>query len=85
MARMARRERTSPGKILDEFFLEERKIDRKKFAQCVGISDIELSNILSGKMPISHELAKKISCELGTSVELWLNLQANHSAGNGER
>ena len=62
-----------------EFLLEEieaRKMQKKDFANQIGIYPNNLSLIFAGKRDISASLAIKIGKALGTSGELWYNLQS---------
>ncbi len=64
-----------PGEILSELFLKDRKITIKAFAEAIGCTPKHISNVIHGKARIEAELATKIAAVLGTSVEIWLNLQ----------
>ena len=46
-----------------------------EFAKRLEITDKTLSKLLSGEASLSKEIAKKMSRMLGTSVEVWLELQ----------
>lgn len=45
------------------------------FADKVGIDEDDLVMLLEGEKDVTPEIAKKLSDGLGTSVELWMNLQ----------
>nr|MBC7612159.1 HigA family addiction module antidote protein [Pseudopedobacter sp.] len=65
-----------------EFLLEEieaREIQKKDFAQQIGIFPNNLSLIFAGKRDISATLAIKIGKALGTSGQLWYNLQSAYT------
>lgn len=64
-----------PGSFLLEE-IEFRQIQKKDFAQKIGIFPNNLSLIFSGKRDISASLAIKIGKALGTSGELWYNMQS---------
>ncbi|WP_149526744.1 HigA family addiction module antitoxin [Sphingobacterium hotanense] len=62
-----------------EFLLEEieyRQIQKKDFAKQIGIYPNNLSLIFAGKRDISAHLAIKLGKALGTSGELWYNMQS---------
>ena len=83
MAKIKRRP-TEPGEILKEFYLEPRSITITAFAEAVGRSRKHISQIVNGNARIEAELATRIGAVLGTSAELWLNLQNKvdlHDAG----
>jgi len=64
-----------PGTILKELYLDERGISITAFAQAVGCTRKHMSQIVNGKARIEAALAARIAAVLGTSAELWLNLQ----------
>lgn len=66
-----------PGEILrDE--LAERGWAEGEFAAILGRPVQVVSEILNGKKEITPETAIAIAAALGTSAELWLNMQAAH-------
>lgn len=64
-----------PGIILKELYLDERNISITAFAEAVGCTRKHMSQIVNGKARIEAALATRIAAVLGTSAELWLNLQ----------
>ncbi|MEA2704305.1 MAG: HTH-type transcriptional regulator / antitoxin HigA [Actinomycetota bacterium] len=72
---MAPAETFSPGEFLrDE--LAERGWSEAEFADILGRPAQAVSEILNGKKEITTETAVAIGAALGTSAELWLNLQS---------
>lgn len=67
---------TRPGEILDEEFLKPLGISQTKLAQHLGVHPKEINQIVRGHKGISSRMAWKLSQALGTSPELWTNLQA---------
>lgn len=66
-----------PGEYLrDE--LEERGWTVTEFAEIIGRPVQAVSEILNGKKEITTETAWELSDALGTTPELWLNLQTRH-------
>ena len=63
-----------PGYYIEEI-IKEMEISQAEFATKLGITIDTLNNLLNGKENISNDLAKKLSMMLGTSDEVWLNLQ----------
>ena len=51
-------------------------ISQAEFALRMGTTPKTLSNLVNGQINISNDLAKKISVMIGTSPEVWLNLQS---------
>lgn len=64
-----------PGQILKEDFLDELKITQTDLANALGTTFRTINEIINEKRSISTEISIKLSKYLGTSVELWLNLQ----------
>ena len=51
------------------------EITQDEFATRMEITENALSRLIKGQVNISNDLAKKLSVMLGTSVEVWQNLQ----------
>lgn len=68
-----------PGYYLKEY-IEEIQLTQEEFAKRLGISGKQISLILSENASITPDIAFKISKLIGTSIELWLNLQSNYDA-----
>ena len=66
----------SPGEILATE-LAERGWSQRKFAQILGKPPQAVNEILRAKKQITPETALRIAAALGTSPELWLNLEAD--------
>lgn len=65
------------GEILaDE--LDARGWTQTDFAEVLGLPAQFVSEIISGEKEITHESAAQIGDALGTSAELWLNLQNSY-------
>lgn len=64
-----------PGEILREH-MGEMSVTR--LASHLRVSRVTLSRLLNGSAGISAEMALKLSEALGTSPELWLNLQTQY-------
>jgi len=63
-----------PGYYIAEI-IEDMGISQSEFADRIGISNEMLNNIVDGRLGISSDIARKLSVMLGTSVDVWLNLQ----------
>jgi len=75
LKRNLKRKPSLPGEILQELYLKRSGITIKAFAEAIGCTPKHISNIIHGKARIEAELATKIAAVLGTTVEIWLNLQ----------
>ena len=71
---------TAPGVILKELYLKDRGIRMGEFAEAIDISYKHLSRIVNGHVPLSPDIAMRLSKALRTSTELWLGLQADVDA-----
>jgi addiction module HigA family antidote len=71
-----------PGEILREHIGE---MPVTKFADHLGVSRVTLSRLLNGTSGVSAEMALKLSEALGTSPELWLNLQTQFDLWQASR
>lgn len=63
-----------PGYYIAEI-IEDMEISQAEFATRMGTTAKTLSQLINGQANISNDLAKKLSAMLGTSVEVWQNLQ----------
>jgi addiction module HigA family antidote len=64
-----------PGQVLRDEYLAGLSMSRRAFAQQLGISDRRLGDLIAGRAGVSEELAQRLARVLGTSEQLWLNLQ----------
>ena len=67
-----------PGEILLHEFLEPLGRTQIALAERLGISVQRINEIVRGKRGITPDTAWLLAQALGTSPELWLNLQAAH-------
>ena len=63
-----------PGYYIADI-IEDMEISKAEFATRMGITVKTLSKLINGQINISNDLAKKLSVMMGTSPEIWLNLQ----------
>ena len=68
---------THPGEVLQEEFLVPMNLTQVQFAAHIGVPVQRVNEIVKGKRGISPETAWLFSQALGTTPELWINLQAN--------
>lgn len=73
-----KREPTHPGEMLQEEFLKPMGITQTAFAKHLGWSHAKINEIITGKRGVTPEAALSFADALGTSAELWLNLQRNY-------
>ena len=63
-----------PGYYIAEI-IEDMGISQAEFATRMGTTPKTVSTLVNGQINLSNDLAKKIAVMLGTSPEVWLNLQ----------
>ena len=66
---------TTPGEMLVEEFLKPLGASQLKFAKWIGVTYPRLNEIVNGKRAITVDTAMRFSKALGTSAQVWLNLQ----------
>ena len=64
-----------PGYYVAEI-IEDMEISQNEFATRLGTTGKTISKLVNGQINLSNDLAKKLSVMLGTSLEMWLNLQS---------
>lgn len=64
-----------PGEMLLEEFLEPMKVTQSELATKLKIPFQRVNQIIKGKRSVTPDTAMRLARVLGTSVELWLNLQ----------
>lgn len=64
-----------PGKVLREYLGE---VTVTAAAERLGVTRAALSRILNGSAGISADMAWRLHDSLGTSVEMWMNMQAQY-------
>ena len=67
-----------PGYYIADI-IEDMGISRAEFATRIGTTANTLGQLINGQANISNDLAKKLSVMVGTSAEVWLNLQDTYN------
>lgn len=68
-----------PGEILADTVLgEEGGLTVTDLAKRLGVSRVALSRVVNGRAAVSAELAIRLATFLGTSAEMWLNMQVTY-------
>lgn len=69
---------THPGEILSEEFLVPLGLSAEDLAGHIRRPVAEIEALIAGRSAVTPDLAWLLSMALGTSPQLWLNLQATH-------
>ena len=64
-----------PGEILLEEFLGPMNVSQRQFARKLGWTTAKLNELVNGKRGITADSALDLADALGTSPEVWMNLQ----------
>ncbi|MBI1860461.1 MAG: HigA family addiction module antidote protein [Deltaproteobacteria bacterium] len=67
-----------PGEILDEEFLKPMRVTQTKLAAHLSWPHAKVNELIHGKRGVTPAVALALSDALGTSAELWMNLQTNY-------
>lgn len=65
-----------PGEVLREYL--PKKLPIGEIADRLGVSRQALSALLNGRAGVSAEMALRLEAALGTSAEMWVQMQAAH-------
>jgi addiction module HigA family antidote len=71
-----------PGEILREHM---GAMPVSRLADHLGVSRVTLSRLLNGNSGVSADMALRLSEALGTTPELWLNLQTQYDLWQASR
>ena len=67
-----------PGEILKELYLSELAISITDFAKDIRVSRKTVSAIVNCRKSVTPEMAMRLSKVMGTTPQLWMNLQTNY-------
>ena len=73
-----------PGDIIQEA-LDELNVSLREFARAMEIAPSTASRLLTGKAELTPEMAIKLSVVIGSSPEMWLNLQNTWSLAQAQK
>ncbi|MEW6234210.1 MAG: HigA family addiction module antitoxin [Candidatus Omnitrophota bacterium] len=75
---------THPGEILKDE-LEARNMSMNRLAKELNVPAGRISQIMSGKRAITPDTAIRLANYLGTSAEVWMNLQTQYDLALARR
>jgi addiction module HigA family antidote len=68
----------TPGEILQEEFLKPMGISAYRLAKDIGVSQIRISEIISGKRAITVDTGLRLSKYFGLNDGFWTGLQIDY-------
>ena len=75
-----------PGAILADTVLRKNGgISVTEFAKALNVSRVALSRVVNQRAGVSAELAIRLSKALGSSPEVWLNMQQAHDLWRAQK
>lgn len=72
-----------PGEVLKDWIPEKMTVTTA--AEQLGISRVMLSKIINTKAGVTADMALRLSAWLGTSAEMWIEMQAAWDLWQAER
>lgn len=69
-----------PGLLVKDALIDNTNLSVTDAAEHLGVTRTTLSRLLNGKSNISPEMALRLAKLFETSVESWVNLQAQYDA-----
>jgi antitoxin HigA-1 len=70
----------SPGEILLEEFLVPLGVSQNGLARAIEVPPARINDIVHNRRAITADSAVRLGIYFGTSVEFWINLQAQYDA-----
>ena len=74
-----------PGEILKEEFLKPLGLSPTALARALGVPANRITSILKADRGITGDTALRLAAFLGTSADLWLNLQKTYELRLAEK
>ncbi len=71
----AHREPTHPGEMLLREFLEPMRLTQRDLAKGIAVPYQRVNELTNGRRGVTPATALRLARYLGTTAELWLNLQ----------
>ncbi len=82
---MRMRRPTHPGEALGEIVFPAINVSRQRFAEVLGISRQYLHKIMTGKAPVSADIALRLERAIGGDAETWMHMQTAFDLWNREQ
>ena len=69
---------STPGRILDQEFLQPFQLSQAELARRTGIPRSTINEIIKGKRPIQAEVAYALGLFFRMDPQFWINLQSRY-------
>jgi addiction module HigA family antidote len=69
---------THPGEFINEVYLTPYGISGRELSEKLDVAASTLARILNGSSNVTPEMALRLSKTLGSSPEMWLQMQQNY-------
>jgi addiction module HigA family antidote len=67
-----------PGEILSEEFLKPLELSQYRLAKEIGVPPRRINEIILGKRGVTADTALRLGHYLGTTPDVWMNLQTRY-------
>ena len=74
-----------PGEILLQEFLKPMGISAYRLAKDIGVTQMRISEILSGKRAITVDTGLRLSHYFSVNDDFWTGLQLDHDAAQAKK
>jgi addiction module HigA family antidote len=81
---MAIHEPLHPGEVVKDILIENAQLSVTQAAKRLGIQRTTLSRLINGHAGISPEMALRLAKLCNTSVDMWINLQAQYDIAQAQ-
>lgn len=74
-----------PGEVLHEKYLVPLNLSAGALARACNVPRTRIERITSGEASVTADTALRLAAALGTTPDLWLNLQNNYDVQTAQR
>jgi addiction module HigA family antidote len=74
-----------PGEFINEVYLTPYGVSGRELAEKLDVAASTLTRLLKGASGVSPEMALRLSKTLGSSPEMWLQMQQNYDLWHARR
>ena len=69
-----------PGEVLAEEFLRPLNLSQNSLARAIEVPPARVNDLIHGRRAITADTAVRLALFFSTSIEFWINLQAQYDA-----